>query len=95
MNKGNLDRSGAPRRPARLARKSRARAISGVRAAFGRLMVAHAGAVAAEYTFLVAFIAILAAIGMVLLGDDLQQYFQGLADSIENASTPTADPFAT
>jgi Flp pilus assembly pilin Flp len=58
-------------------------------------MVAKSGAVAAEYTFLIAFISILAAIGMVVLGDDLQQYFQGLATAIDAAATPTPDEFAT
>ncbi len=71
------------------------RVIAGVRAALLRLMVANSGAAGAEYAFLIAFISILAAVGMVLLGDDLQTYFQGLADSIENASQPTPDPFAT
>lgn len=57
-------------------------------------MVVNSGAAAAEYTFLIAFISILAAIGMVLLGDDLQAYFLGLQQALANAGTPTADTFS-
>ena len=63
-------------------------------ALFVRLMVVNSGAAAAEYTFLIAFISILAAIGMVLLGDDLQAYFLGLQQALANAGTPTADTFS-
>ena len=60
-----------------------------------RLVAVESGAVAAEYAFLIAFISILAAIGMVVLGDDLQDYFQALATAIDNASQPTPDSFAS
>lgn len=60
-----------------------------------RLAVSDVGAVAAEYTFLIAFISILAAIGMVLMGGDLRDYFQAMATALNNASQPTPDPFAT
>ena len=66
-----------------------------LRALLHRLTVVQSGAVIAEYAFLIAFISILAAIGMVVLGDDLQAYFQGLATAMDNASQPTPDPFAT
>ena len=70
-------------------------ALAYVQALFARFMVARSGAAAAEYTFLVALISIVAAIGMILFGDDLNDYFQGLATALDNASAPTSDPFAT
>jgi len=60
-----------------------------------RVAVDQAGAAATEYSFLIAFISILGAIGMVVLGDDLRQFFDGLALSLDNAAQPTPDPFAT
>ncbi len=49
------------------------------------------GAVATEYAFLIAFIAIVAAIGMVLLGDNLSAFFNDIGVALENAggSIPT------
>ena len=75
--------------------QSRRSALGYVQALFARLMVANSGAAATEYTFLIALISIVAAIGMVLFGDDLNDYFQGLAVALDNASTPTPDPFAS
>ncbi len=80
---------------ARLTRQSRTAALAHVQALFARLVVAKSGAAAAEYTFLVALISIVAVIGMILVGDDLQVYFESLANSLDNASAPTPDPFAT
>ena len=40
------------------------------------------GAVATEYAFLIAFVAIVAALGMVLLGTELMEYFTILGNSI-------------
>ena len=71
------------------------RGAATIRALFYRLAAVDAGAVAAEYAFLIAFISIIAAIGMVLLGGDLRLYFEALATSLENASQPTPAPFAT
>ena len=70
-------------------------AFAYVQTLFVRLTIVKSGAVAAEYTFLIALVSILAAIGMVLLGDDLKVYFENLATALENASAPTPDPFAT
>jgi Flp pilus assembly pilin Flp len=70
-------------------------ALTYVQMLFARLWVVNSGAAASEYTFLVAFVAIVAVLGMVLVGDDLQLYFSGLANGLDNASTPTPDPFAT
>lgn len=94
MQKGIPDRN-VGFRPARLIRESAMRAFAHVQARFMRLMAANSGAIAAEYTFLIAFIAILAAIGMVILGDDIKVYFEDLATALDNASAPTPDPFAT
>ncbi len=50
-----------------------------------RLAKSKAGAVATEYAFLIAFISIVAAIGMVLLGDNLSLFFNDIGQSMENA----------
>ena len=42
------------------------------------LAKSKAGAVATEYAFLIAFISIVAAIGMVLLGDNLSGFFNDI-----------------
>ncbi len=56
-----------------------------------RLRKDKSGAVATEYAFLIAFIAIVAAIGMVLLGDNLSNFFNDIGVALENAggSIPT------
>jgi len=94
MQKGIPQRNGGFR-PARLTRECGMRGFTYVQALFIRLMAANSGAAAAEYTFLIAFIAILAAIGMLLMGDDLKAYFEDLATALSNASTPTPDPFGS
>ena len=50
-----------------------------------RLRKDQSGAVATEYAFLIAFIAIVAAIGMVLLGDNLSAFFNDIGMALENA----------
>ncbi len=45
------------------------------------------GAVAVEYAFLAAFIAIVAAIGMVLVGPELSSFFTDTGVAIENAGS--------
>jgi len=40
------------------------------------------GAIATEYAFLIAFVAIVAAIGMLLLGTELNDYFITLGNAI-------------
>ena len=100
MNEGIPDLSGNCRRPrqrwpAWLARTGGLHASTYLQALCVRLTAANSGAVAAEYAFLVAFISILAAAGMILLGDDLSVYFNNLGEALDNASTPTADPFMT
>lgn len=94
MQKG-IHKTNGGLRPQRLIRESGMSAFAYVQALFLRLMVVNSGAAAAEYTFLIAFISILAAIGMVLLGDDIRVYFDNLATALDNAAAPTPDPFAT
>ncbi len=50
-----------------------------------RLRKDQSGAVATEYAFLIAFISIVAAIGMVLLGDNLSNFFNDIGVALENA----------
>ncbi len=50
-----------------------------------RLRKDKSGAVATEYAFLIAFIAIVAAIGMVLLGDNLSAFFNDIGLALDNA----------
>ena len=53
-----------------------------------RLGKDKAGAVATEYAFLVAFIAIVAALGMVLPGENLSAFFNDIG-SIEPSAAPS------
>ena len=50
-----------------------------------RLRKDKSGAVATEYAFLIAFIAIVAAIGMVLLGENLSAFFNDIGVALDNA----------
>ena len=52
-----------------------------------RLRKDESGAVATEYAFLVAFIAIVAALGMVLLGENLSSFFTNIGIALGNAGT--------
>jgi Flp pilus assembly pilin Flp len=52
------------------------------------------GAVATEYAFLIAFIAIVAAIGMVLLGDNLSAFFNDIGVALDGAGSNIPDPFS-
>jgi Flp pilus assembly pilin Flp len=45
------------------------------------------GAIATEYTFLIAFVAILAALGMVLLGTELNEYFAKIGGAIGTSAS--------
>ncbi|HZD54363.1 MAG TPA: Flp family type IVb pilin [Woeseiaceae bacterium] len=45
------------------------------------------GAVATEYAFLITFIAIVAAAGMLLLGNGLNNFFSNIATSLNNAGS--------
>jgi len=50
-----------------------------------RLRKDKSGAVATEYAFLIAFIAIVAALGMVLLGENLSAFFNDIGVALDNA----------
>ena len=49
-----------------------------------RLRKDKSGAVATEYAFLIAFIAIVAALGMVLLGENLSAFFNDIGVALGN-----------
>lgn len=51
------------------------------------------GAVATEYAFLIAFIAIVAALGMVLLGTNLSTFFDNIGTALTDISSDLPDPF--
>ena len=50
-----------------------------------RLAKSKSGAVATEYAFLIAFIAIVCAAGMVLLGENLSAFFNDIGVALANA----------
>ncbi len=56
-----------------------------------RLRKDKSGAVATEYAFLIAFIAIVAAIGMVLLGQNLSAFFLAIGEALQNAGDAIPD----
>ena len=60
-----------------------------------RLRKDKSGAVATEYAFLIAFIAIVAATGMTLLGENLSAFFQDIGNALDNAGSNLPDPFNT
>ena len=60
-----------------------------------RLREDKSGAVATEYAFLIAFIAIVAAIGMVLLGNNLSAFFNDIGLALTDISANLPAPFNT
>jgi len=60
-----------------------------------RLRKDKSGAVATEYAFLIAFISIVAAIGMVLLGDNLSEFFNDIGVALENAGDSIPDLYSS
>ncbi len=60
-----------------------------------RLRKDESGAVATEYAFLIAFIAIVAATGMTLLGENLSAFFNDIGTALTNMSSNLPDPFNT
>ena len=54
---------------------------------FCRFATSRLGAVAVEYAFLAAFIAIVAAVGMVLVGPNLQAFFIDTGVAVQNAGS--------
>ena len=59
-----------------------------------RLRKDKSGAVATEYAFLIAFIAIVAALGMTLLGQNLSAFFNDIGVALDNAGGNIPDPFS-
>ncbi len=59
-----------------------------------RLRKDKSGAVATEYAFLIAFIAIVAALGMVLLGENLSTFFNDIGFALEGAGDAIPNPFS-
>jgi len=60
-----------------------------------RLRKDKSGAVATEYAFLIAFIAIVAAIGMVLLGQNLSAFFNAIGVALQDMAANLPQPFNT
>jgi len=60
-----------------------------------RLVKTKSGAVATEYAFLIAFIAIVAATGMTLLGENLALFFNDIGLALTNISGNLPNPFPT
>ncbi len=52
-----------------------------------RLRKDKSGAVATEYAFLIAFIAIVAALGMVLLGENLSAFFNDIGVALSDMAS--------
>ena len=57
-----------------------------------RIIKASRGAVATEYAFIMAFIALVGATGFVLVGDGLVTYFDGISRTVESAGTNMPNP---
>ncbi len=71
------------------------RAFSYLQSLALRLRKDKSGAVATEYAFLIAFIAIVAAIGMVLLGNNLSAFFNDIGLALTDISANLPAPFST
>ncbi len=69
--------------------------ISQLKSAIRRFRKSKTGAVATEYAFLIAFIAIVAALGMVLLGENLSAFFDRIGVALTNISANLPQPFNT
>ena len=72
----------------RFAHLQRARRSFSVR----KYIAAQDGAVSAEYSFLIVFISLVAALGFVFLGDSISGNFSVLGERIESASTQMPNP---
>ncbi len=60
-----------------------------------RLAKKNSGAVVTEYAFLSAFIVIVAAFGIVLLGEDLSTFANDISGSLNNMYRNLPSPFGT
>ncbi len=68
------------------------RASTNIQSLVLRLRKDESGVITTEYAFLIAFVAIIAAIGMAVLGEDLQGYFTALGDGMEAIGDSLLDP---
>jgi Flp pilus assembly pilin Flp len=59
-----------------------------------RFLKSNAAAVATEYAFLVAFIAIVAAAGMGILGENLAIFFTDIGQALTDMSGNLPNPFS-
>lgn len=66
-----------------------------IKTAVIRFAKSKSGAVATEYAFLIAFIAIVAALGMTLLGENLSAFFNDIGVALTNISANLPQPFNT
>lgn len=71
------------------------RAFTCLQSLYLRFAKSKSGAVATEYAFLIAFIAIVAALGMTLLGTNLSVFFNDIGVALTNVSSNLPDPFNT
>lgn len=59
---------------------------------FERFLGENRGAVATEYAFLIAFIALLAAIGMTILGNNLSTFYNDIGTALEDKACEVPVP---
>ena len=69
--------------------------LSQLKSAILRFKKSKSGAVATEYAFLIAFISIVAAIGMVLLGNNLSAFFNDIGVALTDMSSNLPCPFCS
>jgi Flp pilus assembly pilin Flp len=67
--------------------------ISQIKTAILRFAKSESGAVASEYALLIVFIAIVATLGMVILGPGLADYFDAVTRLVPNTSANPPCPF--
>ncbi len=70
------------------------RVVTYIQTLLHRLATNKSGAVATEYAFLIAFIAIVAALGMTLLGQNLSKFFFDIGEALANAGANIPKPFS-
>ena len=68
------------------------RAIAELRVMARRLVKCKSGATSAEYAFLITLIAIVGALGFIVVGDGIAQNFTVLGERVESASTQMPNP---
>lgn len=67
--------------------------ISQIKTAILRFAKSKSGAVASEYALLIVFIAIVATLGMVLLGPNIAYYFDAVTRLVPDTSANPPCPF--